>query len=846
MAAHISGVIGRTVALWRSHSPEAWRSSRWCPSVATPIDPAAAPWWLVGVAFFLSEGVRAARAGARERRCALAARSDAGRRPLPPRSDGTARGPDRGCHGRACQRGHRAARGRQAAWRSLRLRVPPPLGIFLAVGTVAEMSGPIGWIAAVVAVTVATAVELLLRPRALAAPDGGAGGGRTDGSPLHTPLAARGDRECRDGARRARADQAGAPRTGVPPHAAVRLLRGSRLGHDRRSIGGLMNLRGLGRCGTPGARGAGPRREHSRAARSAARARRRESPGSRSCHAPAETECRSPRTGPEGDSPLRACRLQRDRAAGVLSEVRREGPRQVLSDGRGRSPASPAHRISACGEPSRSRSAVRPASTGCSSWAAGERRRRPIVRDDLRLLETFAATRPCCSRTTGWSARHDLQQLKEQLRHQAYHDALTGLPNRPLFTENVAGRSRERGHARRVLFLDLDDFKTINDSLGHFAGDSLLHRGRRSRARRRPRRDDVPARLGGDEFAVLTATRGGRRRRARRASGSSMRSSAPFSIGGREISRPCQRRDRLRRPGRLDGRRAAPERRRRHVQREAGRQAALRDLRARDARAGSAPSGARQLRSSGPSSAARSTSTTSRSSTSSRGGLVALEALARWDRPGHGLLLPGSFIPLADEIGLMVEIGSRRPAGGLPAGAIVARRVPRPRRSAHQRQPRAERAARPSPGRCDRRRVLEDVGLPPRPARARDHRERRDAEPGAGARDDARAARARHLARARRLRHRALLARPPARVPARHAQDRRDRSSPACPRATSTASSSTTIVRLASLARSRVVAEGIETAAQANARRRARLRLRSGLPLRLAARTARCRGLPRR
>ena len=69
-------------------------------------------------------------------------------------------------------------------------------------------------------------------------------------------------------------------------------------------------------------------------------------------------------------------------------------------------------------------------------------------------------------------------ELKEELRHQAYHDALTGLPNRVLFAERVdrgarrAARDGERRHA--VLFLDLDDFKIVNDSWGHAVGDELL------------------------------------------------------------------------------------------------------------------------------------------------------------------------------------------------------------------------------------------------------------------------------------------------------------------------------------------------------------------------------------
>ena len=97
------------------------------------------------------------------------------------------------------------------------------------------------------------------------------------------------------------------------------------------------------------------------------------------------------------------------------------------------------------------------------------------------------------------------RDLEDQLRHQAFHDALTGLPNRALFADRVthALDRAERTHASfAVLFLDLDDFKTINDSLGHGAGDDVL-RIVADRVRHELRDGDTAARLGGDEFAVL-------------------------------------------------------------------------------------------------------------------------------------------------------------------------------------------------------------------------------------------------------------------------------------------------------------------------------------------------------
>jgi diguanylate cyclase (GGDEF)-like protein len=93
----------------------------------------------------------------------------------------------------------------------------------------------------------------------------------------------------------------------------------------------------------------------------------------------------------------------------------------------------------------------------------------------------------------------------EEMRHLAYHDSLTGLPNRTLFSEHLEralARARRGGSRVAVLFLDLDRFKMVNDSLGHAAGDHLLVAvGERLRASLRA--TDVAARLGGDEFAVL-------------------------------------------------------------------------------------------------------------------------------------------------------------------------------------------------------------------------------------------------------------------------------------------------------------------------------------------------------
>jgi diguanylate cyclase (GGDEF)-like protein len=132
----------------------------------------------------------------------------------------------------------------------------------------------------------------------------------------------------------------------------------------------------------------------------------------------------------------------------------------------------------------------------------------------------------------------DRLRAQQKLWHAAFYDALTGLPNRALFMERLGqAQARAKGRAGEgfaVLFLDLDRFKVVNDSMGHRAGDQLLVAIARRLDRIR-RAGDTVARLGGDEFAILIEGAGEPNEAGRVANRVHRELSQPFEVHGQEV-----------------------------------------------------------------------------------------------------------------------------------------------------------------------------------------------------------------------------------------------------------------------------------------------------------------------
>ncbi|HEX5436153.1 MAG TPA: EAL domain-containing protein [Gemmatimonadaceae bacterium] len=277
---------------------------------------------------------------------------------------------------------------------------------------------------------------------------------------------------------------------------------------------------------------------------------------------------------------------------------------------------------------------------------------------DVAVLNDLAAT---ATIELDLRCRLDERMVAErELRHNAMHDALTGLPNRALFMEQLE-RSVNRTHRRpddlfAVLFLDLDNFKIVNDSVGHHAGDALLVTVAR-RLEQCMRGGDIVARLGGDEFAILlehvsqisdTAPIAERIQRAL---------AAPIDLGGYQVftsvsigvalsTSASELPDYLLRSADMAMYRAKRGGRARFEFFDPGMHAeALRRLQMETDLRRALERGEFCLYYQ-PIVAI------------DTGHVAGVEALLRWRHPERGLVLPADFVPLAEETGLILPLGT--------------------------------------------------------------------------------------------------------------------------------------------------------------------------------------------
>ncbi|MFR0717830.1 EAL domain-containing protein [Pseudomonas putida] len=247
-----------------------------------------------------------------------------------------------------------------------------------------------------------------------------------------------------------------------------------------------------------------------------------------------------------------------------------------------------------------------------------------------------------------------------QIHHMAHHDALTGLPNRTLFNERLKQalvRGEEGGKLTAALCLDLDNFKNINDSLGHAFGDKLL-RALGKRLRRELREHDTLARLGGDEFAVVLTRLDNREAACNTAQRLIDAICPPFQIEGHQFSvgvsigvaiAPDDNDQAEQLLGYADMALYEAKRNGRnryecfHVELDvAARQRRLVETDLRTAlhlgqlHLHYQPVVDQQTRS-----------------------VTGYEALLRWEHPTRGMVMPMDFIPIAEETGLIHELGAR-------------------------------------------------------------------------------------------------------------------------------------------------------------------------------------------
>jgi diguanylate cyclase (GGDEF)-like protein/PAS domain S-box-containing protein len=247
----------------------------------------------------------------------------------------------------------------------------------------------------------------------------------------------------------------------------------------------------------------------------------------------------------------------------------------------------------------------------------------------------------------------DQRRLEGELTHQAFHDTLTGLANSALFrdrVENALERARRTDENVSVFFLDLDDFKRINDSLGHVEGDRLLV-GIAERLLCTTRGSDTVARLGGDEFAILLRGLDGDGEAITVAERIMAAMQAPIALEGKEVRvsasvgiayrRGTESVVDLLRNADLAMYRAKNRGKGRYQVFERSMHTAVLDQLQLEADLRQALDGGELLLHYQPIVCLTS------------GGIIAVEALARWKHPKRGFISPAEFIPLAEETGLI-------------------------------------------------------------------------------------------------------------------------------------------------------------------------------------------------
>jgi diguanylate cyclase (GGDEF)-like protein len=271
-----------------------------------------------------------------------------------------------------------------------------------------------------------------------------------------------------------------------------------------------------------------------------------------------------------------------------------------------------------------------------------------VLRREIRTLEDVVE-----SRTKG------LEAANRQLRHLASHDALTGLPNRLLLDDRLAqavAHADRDGHAFALAMFDLDRFKVINDSLGHHAGDELLKEVAR-RLNSVARSTDTVARMGGDEFVILLdriATRDTAEHVARRAIealqapinlvGVDIRTSASIGIAIYPHDGKCVEALLANADAAMY---CAKQRGRNNIQYFAE---GMNSVTQERVKLESDLHAALDLQQFELHYQPKVDTTT--------GTIRGAEALVRWRHPERGLVLPGEFIPMAEECGLIESIGA--------------------------------------------------------------------------------------------------------------------------------------------------------------------------------------------